>query len=375
MMMIYLSMSMSDVHFLHSSCADFFRELLKSSKRDFHQMFLQTYGLLYERNSYIFTDMFQELERYYTSGGISLDEVLDSFFHRLYSKMFQVLNAQYTFDEVYLRCVSEKMEELKPFGDIPKKLKIEVRRAFVATRTFVLAMAAAADVVGRVGDVPLSSECSSALSRFSSCPSCASGHRESPRLCPSVCPSSFAKCLWPHMSLNEEWNRFLQSLLLLLSRLETSFNIESVVDPIDIKISEAIMNFQENGIQVSNKLFDQCGKPRIGKRDTHVAMRDARFGGPLPTSHHRHRGSLTPGVVDSVKYNRESGQSIDRLLTDVKRKVKKTRDYWINLPDLICSHQKFSAIMRPQLDGTGAVVSGQSPFYTITCWNGTTIVR
>lgn len=61
-------------------------------------------------------------------------------------------------------------------------------------------------------------------------------------------------CLASHTELNKEWNNYIDALLLLSSRLETSFNIESVVDPIDIKISEAIMNFQENGIVVSQKV-------------------------------------------------------------------------------------------------------------------------
>lgn len=42
------------------------------------------------------------------------------------------------------------MDELKPFGDIPKKLKIEVKRSFVATRTFVQALANGEDVLGNI---------------------------------------------------------------------------------------------------------------------------------------------------------------------------------------------------------------------------------
>ena len=37
-------------------------------------------------------------------------------------------------------------------------------------------------------------------------------------------------------------------------RLLGVFNIELVVDPIDIKISDAVMNFQENGYEVSQKV-------------------------------------------------------------------------------------------------------------------------
>lgn len=43
-------------------------------------------------------------------------------------------------------------------------------------------------------------------------------------------------------------------MLSLVDRLEGPFNFESVIDPIDVKISEAIMNMQENSIQVSQKV-------------------------------------------------------------------------------------------------------------------------
>ena len=44
------------------------------------------------------------------------------------------------------------------------------------------------------------------------------------------------------------------ALMKLADRLEGPFNIESVVDPIDVKISDAIMNFQENSQTVSSKV-------------------------------------------------------------------------------------------------------------------------
>lgn len=45
-----------------------------------------------------------------------------------------------------------------------------------------------------------------------------------------------------------------EALKNLAKRLEGPFNIESVVDPIDVKISDAIMNLQENSAQVSSKV-------------------------------------------------------------------------------------------------------------------------
>lgn len=438
-------------------------------------MFLQTYGLLYERNSEIFTDMFKQLEIYYLNGTIELNEVFDSFFHLLYSKMFQVLNAQYTFDQNYLTCVTEKMEELKPFGDIPKKIKTEVTRSFIATRTFVQSMLGASEVLEKLEHLMTlspSSECSKALDVFSSCPDCLNATSEGNsrsgfnfnsnanennnyhqanqqvngqgiKFCSSVCTSAMYKCLNFNNDLNEEWNKFVTALISLLTRLETSFNIEAVVEPIDIKISEAIMNFQDNGVAISNKLFEQCGRPKIGKRDVrgqmlinhrphhrlqqqmqhhrlthlhrqrrwtqgtgghvtgrhhlpkvnspnkHHALADAddaeddedaddessdenaktgpssthsEFGGSHSTSASSSsslHGQLLPlASASSSSTSSAPGQAIDVLLAEVKKKVRKTRDYWKRLPSIICSHRFINQVTR-----------------STNCWNGTNVIQ
>jgi hypothetical protein len=65
---------------------------------------------------------------------------------------------------------------------------------------------------------------------------------------------------------NNLLNLLLDAFSKISERLLGPFNIEVVVEPINIKISEAIMNFQENGNQVSEKVFAGCGRPRLGKR-------------------------------------------------------------------------------------------------------------
>lgn len=98
-------------------------------------------------------------------------------------------------------------------------------------------------------------DCSKALLRATYCPHCQASQADV-KPCSSLCTGVMRSCLAVHGDLNKEWNNYIDALLLLSGRLETSFNIESVVDPIDIKISEAIMNFQENGVVVSQKV---CG--------------------------------------------------------------------------------------------------------------------
>ena len=53
----------------------------------------------------------------------------------------------------------------------------------------------------------------------------------------------------------------------MADRLTGPFDIEDVVDPIGVKISDAIMNFQNSGYDVTTKVFADCGQPRIQKRE------------------------------------------------------------------------------------------------------------
>lgn len=61
----------------------------------------------------------------------------------------------------------------------------------------------------------------------------------------------FAPLLAPHTFSSTVMT---DAMLLVAQRLEGPFNIESVMEPIDVKISEAIMNMQDNSAQVSYKV-------------------------------------------------------------------------------------------------------------------------
>jgi len=54
--------------------------------------------------------------------------------------------------------------------------------------------------------------------------------------------------------VDDGWMYGADALLLVADRLEGPFNIERVLDPMDVKISEAIMNFQENAEAVTAKV-------------------------------------------------------------------------------------------------------------------------
>lgn len=303
---------------------EFFRELLKTSKKDFHGMFLRTYGMQYDTNSYIFHDMFEQLEKYYRTGGVDLVDALDGFFLELYRKMFQVMNTQYALSERYLQCVSEYRDELRPFGDVPQKLTLEVKRSFVATRTFVQALGVGRDVIQSVMEVGPSANCSHALMKMSYCPHCHGLPNLKP--CSSYCHSVMRGCLAHHMELDTEWGMFIDALMNLANRLESSFNIESVVNPIGVKISEAIMDFQENRATILDTLYEKCGKLRLARRGSgqELHFETLKFGG------------AGGGQQPAMRPTTAAGTSMDRLVQGIKKQIRATRSLWSQLPDRLC---------------------------------------
>ncbi|XP_014294388.1 glypican-6 [Halyomorpha halys] len=333
---------------------DVFKDMLNKSKRDFHDMFTKTYGIIYEQNSYVFTDLFKELEKYYATGQVDLVDAMDDFFNTLYQKMFTVLNAQYTFDDKYLECVNERMKELKPFGDVPSKLSTLLKRSFVATRTFSQALHVAADVVKNMQNMTISESCHTAVAKMSHCPACSGFGELKP--CSNYCTNVMKGCLAYHSVLESHWNSFIDVTDKVVDRLLGPFNIEMVVEPIDIKISEAIMIFQENAQQVSQRVFTGCGKPTLGrnKRDTTRSSLETRKSRratgeiELETFDFSNRGS---GGEESNHGSGEEMGKLESVLSETRTALKDTKNFWQKFPYHMC--------------GKGMTANAQDP-----CWNG-----
>lgn len=351
----------------------FFTELLDNARHDLHEMFVRTYGLLYQQNSAMFADLFNDLRAYYKGKDRNLVDVMDSFFSRLLQKMFELINSQYEFDEDYLTCVTDKMNDLKPFGDVPVKLSAQVKRAFIAARTFVQGLAIGRDVILSVTEIPPTEACVKGLVKMSHCPKCRGLTKTKP--CNNYCLNTMKGCFAHHAELNAVWNQYIEALKNLAKRLEGPFNIESVVDPIDVKISDAIMNMHDNSEQVSKQIFAVCGHPRLApspartKRQASpqapytVPTSDNSNGGDSATGSRSSSGDpSSPDFYDIENHNKPSkarpttaaGTSLDRLVRDIKDKVKTAKDFWVQLPYNICNDEDFAA--KPDSEDD--------------CWNG-----
>ncbi|XP_041051519.1 glypican-4 [Carcharodon carcharias] len=318
---------------------EFFKELIENAEKSLNDMFVRTYGQLYMQNSEVFQDLFKEMKRYYVVGNLNLEDMLSDFWARLLERMFQLVNPQNHFTEEYLECVSKYTEQLKPFGDVPRKLKLQVTRAFIAARTFAQGLDVAQDVVSKVSTVNPTTECANALLKMTYCPQCHGLIALKP--CKNYCLNVMKGCLANQADLDTEWNNFIDAMLMVAERLEGPFNIESVMDPIDVKISDAIMNMQENSMQISQKAFQGCGKPK--------SWSASRSGRSVSDGFNARFRPYSPEERPTTA----AGTSLDRLVTDVKEKLKKAKKFWSTLPYSLCS------------DNSSAGVVEQND-----CWNG-----
>ncbi|KAG8553358.1 hypothetical protein GDO81_003385 [Engystomops pustulosus] len=310
---------------------EFFKELLKNAETSLNDMFVRTYGRLYMQNSELFKDLFAELRKYYVGGNVNLEEMLNDFWARLLERMFPLLNPQYHFTDDYLECVSKYIDQLKPFGEVPRKLKLQVTRAFVAARTFAQGLAMARDVINKVSTVNPTPQCVRAMMKMAYCPYCRGLVTVKP--CNKYCLNVLGGCLANPGDLDGDWNNFIDSMLSVAERLEGPFNIEMVMEPIDVKISEAIMNMQENSNQVSQKVFQGCGPPK--------PLPPSRVSRSISDSNINHRfRSYTPDERPTTA----AGTSLDRLVTDVKLKLKAAKKFWSSLPSNICKNNWTSGV-------------------------------
>nr|XP_033814470.1 glypican-1 [Geotrypetes seraphini] len=298
----------------HKIFDGYFQNLLSNSEKTLQNTFPGMYGELYSQNIKQFKDLYIELRQYYRGSSVNLEEALHDFWIHLLERLFKLLNPQYQITDDYLDCLVKHSEQYKPFGEVPRDLKLKATRAFIAVRSFVQGLSVGSDVVKRVSQVSLSHECTRANMKLMYCSLC----RGMPLLkpCTNYCRNVLKGCLANQADLDTEWKNLIDSMLLVADRFDSPSNIDSVIGSIHTKISEAISSMQENKESITAKVFQACGNPRVNTK------------GPS--------GEEKKRRVKSHAEETSSGSALEKLVSDAKGKLKDIRDYWISLPSALC---------------------------------------
>ncbi|XP_068136824.1 glypican-1 [Hyperolius riggenbachi] len=310
----------------------YFQDLLNKSEQTLLETFPSRYGELYSQNDgKIFKDLYLELRQYYRGPAVNLEETLMEFWSHLLERVFKAQNPQVNYSYEYLDCVAKQYDHLKPFGDIPRDMKLKATRAFIAARSFVQGLSAASDVVKKVTQVPVSQECTQKVMKLMYCPLCR-GHSNL-KLCDNYCWNVLRGCLANQADLDSEWRNLIESLQLVAGKFNGPSGMENILGTIHTKISDAINHMQENKEVITNKVFKTCGNPKKSGKTTKQEER-------------RRKGKAVPDDKATVP-------SMDNLIADVKAMLNEIQDYWTALPNLVCNEKTIAG-----------------PGNENNCWNG-----
>ncbi|XP_073407760.1 glypican-2 [Dendrobates tinctorius] len=319
---------------------EFFLALLDSSENSLSAMFALSYGHLYSQNAALFSTLFSELRAYYMGGGASrLAEALSEFWAALLERTLRLLLPHYELSADYMECAGRRAEELRPFGDIPRRLRIQVTRALGAARTLVQGLATASDIISRATKTVPPPDCLRAAMRMWYCPLCRGHTGLLP--CHGLCLNVMKGCLAHQADMDADWNSLVDGLQEVAERLTGPFNVELATESISVKISEGIMTVQEESVQLTAQIFQSCGTPRPSRTKRSPQQE------PRRTFH---------VYSNEEKPTSAAGTNIDRLVSDVVSKLRQLRGLWKLLPLSLCSDHRVSAGLSNQ----------------DRCWNGQT---
>ncbi|XP_016073324.1 PREDICTED: glypican-2 [Miniopterus natalensis] len=331
----------------HRTFDEVFREMLSSAEHSLALLFHRSYGRLYSQYTPLFSSLFSRLRDYYEKSGEGLDDALVDFWTQVLERMFPLLHPQYIFSPEYLFCLtrlaSSADDSLKPFGDSPRRLRLQITQAMVAARAFIQGLETGRDVVSEVLKVPISQGCRRAVMRLTGCPFC----RGVPLLppCRGFCLNVAHGCL-SSQGLDPDWRAYLDGLLSLAEKLQGPFSFELAVQAIGVKISEGLMYLQENSVGVSTQVFQECGVPPKAMARAHRA--------PAPIEEVSRL--WTPAAGEEEPPTTAASNSLHEMVWELRERLGRVRGFWAGLPLAVCGDPRMAADITQE---------------AAPCWTGT----
>uniref|UniRef100_A0A8C7P281 Glypican-1 n=1 Tax=Oncorhynchus mykiss TaxID=8022 RepID=A0A8C7P281_ONCMY len=295
---------------------DYLLELLNRSEVVLQESYPPVLGFLYTQNTRVFSDLYTELRRYYRGSNINIEEALNEFWARLLERLFKGANGQYLIGTAIF-C-------------IPPYL---VTTPLIVSKLLTGTVCVICFVVCFLSQVPLSPECVRAIMKMTYCRHCRGV--PSARPCANYCANVLKGCLANHADLDTEWRNLADAMLQVANRFEGASSVNVVFLSLPKRISEAITTMMDNIDTFNTKVFQACGNLREGGT-SNIGLEEVKK-----------RGKVT--VQDSPT----SGARLEKLVSDVSRRLRDMQSYWVSLPSTLCSDR---VATRAQGDDK--------------CWNG-----
>ncbi|XP_067143057.1 glypican-5 isoform X2 [Centruroides vittatus] len=346
----YIEAAKKDFRNMLQTSSSYLKTLIASSATKFRENFVEMIQLSENNTNFLFSDVYKKMDTvarepvvrlysdllsYINGRKINLEERIWSFFDSLFPLVYHhSINPKLKdFSDDYKECLRQTQQEIKPFGDIARKVAEQLTRSFEAAHLFLEAMNLGVEVANSTEHLEINTECSKSLFRLTYCAHCHSLVDAKP--CSGFCLNVIRGCLAGVAELDQPWNGYIIALERLTSGMVGSYNIEETLSTLDTKISEAIMYAMENGPELSKKVKATCGHPRRATREV-----------------------ISESVLESPKKIvaiRSTDTSLYMKIQTFVHKLTETKGYHANLADAMCNYD------------TMVGKSGD------TCWNGNSL--
>ncbi|GMR31972.1 hypothetical protein PMAYCL1PPCAC_02167, partial [Pristionchus mayeri] len=317
------------------SIIDHLSSSIVRSHRHLDSLFSTTYGTFYEKHTKIFADLFSDLRSESLNDEVSISDVVIPFYRRLFRVVFSLFNPMQFVGVDEADCMGLAMDEVAPFGDIPKRSIVHLERTLQGWRQLILALQTTYDALDKFTNATLSPMCIDALTKMTVCPSCES---ETPmKACRATCESTLSSCLSDWQSLDGQWNTLVGWLRRLSLRLREAYSLSATLDALPAMISEAIMHFQERGDAISNKVAAKCFMTE--ERLRRMLRENGGRRWKRSIGEEGKRLSLRQITVEAESHQRATIRMVEHLF----EKLGSMRGFFSSLHKDVCAMDKVSA--------------------------------
>lgn len=192
--------------------------------------------------------------------------------------------------------------------------------------------------------------------------------------------------------MNDKWRAYVASLSELAHKLSTSYNIETIIEPLDVQISEAIMNFQENATNITYQIYKTCGGPGNWQPTTlePPAYRPSGHSGRLsvnrlarrsanPMDYHKKPQTSRGQTFSNDRFKvtgferlaqeishrtleqslAQPDQKSSNLIDEIKKFASSSKLFWSSLPNSVCT--SVLGLSNTTTSGTASSFRKQQP--------------
>ncbi|XP_032053762.1 glypican-5 [Aythya fuligula] len=260
-----LQTSSATLKFLISRNAAAFQEtfetLIRLAENYTSTLFCNAYRNMAAEAATRIQEFFTDVGLFIFGTDINTEEFVNRFFDNLFPVVYNhiISPGQTDVSLEYAECLRMARRDIRPFGNIPKKVIGQMGRSLLPSRTFLQALNLGIEVINTTDHLHFSKDCSRALLRMQYCPHCQGLTLSKP--CMGYCLNVIRGCLAYMAEVDLHWQAYTQSLEELSSAMRGTYDIEHVLLNFHSVVNDALIQARVHGPELSEQVNKVCGPP------------------------------------------------------------------------------------------------------------------